>query len=58
MADFTPEQIEQFREQFNKLNKELENLGGKAFKEMPKDVDDVVKGIKILSNEIILFNRL
>ena len=52
MADFTPEQIEQFREQFNKLNKELENLGGKAFKEMPKDVDDVVKGIKILSNEI------
>ena len=52
MADYTPEQIEQFREQFSKLNKELENLGGTAFKEMPKDVNDVVKGIKVLSNEI------
>jgi hypothetical protein len=52
MADFTPEEIEQFREQFRKLNEELKRLGGTAFKEMPGDINDVVKSIKFLSNEI------
>jgi len=52
MADFTPEEIEQFREQFRKLNEELKRLGGTAFKEMPSDINDVVKSIKFLSNEI------
>jgi hypothetical protein len=52
MADFTPEEIEQFREQFRKLNEELKRLGGTAFKEMPSDINDVVKAIKSLSNEI------
>ena len=43
MADqFTPEQIEQFREQFRKLNEELTKLGGTAFKEMPEDINDVL----------------
>ena len=53
MADqFTPEQIEQFREQFRKLNEELTKLGGTAFKEMPEDINDVIKNIKLMSNEI------
>lgn len=52
MADFTPDEIEQFREQFRKLNEELKRLGGTAFKEMPSDINDVVKSIKFLSNEI------
>jgi hypothetical protein len=52
MADFTPEEIEQFREQFRKLNEELKRLGGTAFKEMPSDINDVIKSIKFLSNEI------
>jgi methyl-accepting chemotaxis protein len=53
MADqFTPEQIEQFREQFRKLNEELTKLGVTAFKEMPEDINDVIKNIKLMSNEI------
>ena len=53
MADqLTPEQIEQFKEQFRKLNEELTKLGGTAFKEMPEDINDVIKAIKLMSNEI------
>jgi len=53
MADqFTPEQIEQFREQFRKLNEELTKLGQTSFKEMPEDINDVIKNIKLMSNEI------
>jgi len=47
MADqFTPEQIEQFREQFRKLNEELKKLGVTAFKEMPEDINPIEKGTK------------
>jgi hypothetical protein len=48
----TPEEIQKLQEQFNKLNEELSKLGGTAFKTMPADIDDVVKAIKLMSNEI------
>jgi len=48
----TPEEIQKLQEQFTKLNEELTKLGGTAFKTMPADIDDVVKAIKLMSNEI------
>jgi len=48
----TPEEIQKLQEQFNKLNEELAKLGATAFKTMPDDIDDVIKNIKLMSNEI------
>ena len=48
----TPDEIQKLQEQFNKLNEELSKLGATAFKEMPEDIDDVIKAIKLMSNEI------
>jgi len=48
----TPDEIQKLQEQFTKLNEELTKLGGTAFKTMPADIDDVVKAIKLMSNEI------
>jgi hypothetical protein len=47
-----PQEIAALREEFTRLNNELKSLGGTAFKEMPEDVADVQKAVKLLKNEI------
>jgi hypothetical protein len=47
-----PQEIAALKEEFTRLNSELKSLGGTAFKEMPKDVADVQKAVKLLRNEI------
>ncbi len=52
MANYTPDEIAALREQFRKLNEELKSLGGQAFSSIPSDVNDLIKNIRVLSNEI------
>jgi|LakMenEpi03Aug12_release.lakeMendotaPanAssembly.Ray.scaffolds.fasta_scaffold59903_3 hypothetical protein len=52
MAEITPEEINNLRQQFQQLNDELRSLGGRALEQMPDDIEGISRAIRILSSDI------
>jgi hypothetical protein len=52
MAELTPEEINNLRQQFQQLNDELRSLGGRALEQMPDDIEGISRAIRILSSDI------